>query len=80
MWWTFKVFGHESVSVLDGGMRAWRQEIGEVETSPPKSYSNATYPVPRKNESLVRSFEEITKLVKNRDKRIQIIDARSAKR
>jgi thiosulfate/3-mercaptopyruvate sulfurtransferase len=26
VWWTFRVFGHERVAVLDGGLPAWRAE------------------------------------------------------
>ncbi|KHJ86949.1 rhodanese-like protein [Oesophagostomum dentatum] len=24
-WWTFKVYGHEKVSILDGGLEAWKK-------------------------------------------------------
>jgi len=30
-WWTFKVFGHDNVRVLDGGLPAWVKENGELE-------------------------------------------------
>lgn len=30
-WWTFKVFGHANVQVLDGGLPAWLEEGGELE-------------------------------------------------
>jgi thiosulfate/3-mercaptopyruvate sulfurtransferase len=80
VWWTFKVFGHEAVSVLDGGLPAWKKEGGDLETSPPTEYTPTTYPVPKKNETLVRSFEQITELAKNVDKSVQILDARSAGR
>jgi len=32
-WWTWKVFGHEKVSVLDGGLPAWIASGGALETS-----------------------------------------------
>jgi thiosulfate/3-mercaptopyruvate sulfurtransferase len=35
-WWMFKVFGHDAVALLDGGMGAWESlESAELETSPP---------------------------------------------
>ena len=35
-WWMFKVFGHDAVALLDGGMRAWEKLDGApVETKPP---------------------------------------------
>lgn len=74
------MFGHQSVFVLDGGLPAWQRAGGNLETSPPKKYPAATYPVPSKNEDLVRSFEEISDLAKHRDEGVQILDARSSGR
>lgn len=39
VWWTFRVFGHENVSVLDGGLREWcsagySTESGDIEETP----------------------------------------------
>ncbi|KAG2273521.1 hypothetical protein Bca52824_056076 [Brassica carinata] len=33
VWWMFRVFGHESVWVLDGGLPKWRASGYEVESS-----------------------------------------------
>ncbi len=33
LWWLFKFFGHEKVSVLDGGLPAWKAKDHPVETS-----------------------------------------------
>jgi thiosulfate/3-mercaptopyruvate sulfurtransferase len=30
LWWLLRHFGHENVTVLDGGLRAWREEGGEL--------------------------------------------------
>ena len=32
VYWTFKVLGHDNVSILDGGMEAWSEADGEVST------------------------------------------------
>jgi len=61
-------------------MPAWQQENRELETTPPKEYQRVNYPVPKKVEDLVRSFEQITDIVRNKDATVQIIDARSTKR
>ena len=37
-WWTFKVFGHNAVSVLDGGFPKWIKEGLPIETSKPKAF------------------------------------------
>jgi thiosulfate/3-mercaptopyruvate sulfurtransferase len=34
LWWLFKAFGHEEVSVLDGGLTAWRAEGRPLEQGP----------------------------------------------
>ena len=36
VWWTFRVFGHDRVAVLDGGLRKWRAE-GRPRSPPPAS-------------------------------------------
>ena len=35
LWWMFRVFGHDNVSVLDGGLPAWMAEGGAVEAGAP---------------------------------------------
>jgi len=32
VWWTFKAFGHDRVSVLDGGLPAWISANGPIES------------------------------------------------
>jgi thiosulfate/3-mercaptopyruvate sulfurtransferase len=32
-WWTWHVFGHKKVAVLDGGLPAWKAAGGDVETT-----------------------------------------------
>jgi thiosulfate/3-mercaptopyruvate sulfurtransferase len=34
LWWLFKAFGHDEVSVLDGGLTAWLAESGPLERGP----------------------------------------------
>ena len=33
LWWLLRHFGHERVKVLDGGLRGWREEAGELSTA-----------------------------------------------
>ena len=37
VWWMFRLFGHENVSVLDGGLAAWRAINGPMETGDPQT-------------------------------------------
>ena len=34
LWWLLRHFGHEEVTVLDGGLRGWREEGGELQVGP----------------------------------------------
>ena len=57
VWWTFRVFGHDNVSILDGGIPKWRS-LGfpvtkEITTVTPNVFS-ATY-----RPHLVKNFEEV---------------------
>ncbi|MEM8988153.1 MAG: 3-mercaptopyruvate sulfurtransferase [Pseudomonadota bacterium] len=56
-WWTFRAMGHDRVAVLDGGLPAWRNAGGAVETGPavPASATYASAP----NVSLVKTAAEV---------------------
>lgn len=73
VWWTFRVFGHHAVSVLDGGLNAWKDISTDiatgVETVPAKSFK-ATY-----NSNLVKSMEDVLENIKD-GKLVQLVDAR----
>jgi thiosulfate/3-mercaptopyruvate sulfurtransferase len=34
LWWLLRHFGHDEVTVLDGGLRGWREEGGDLRTGP----------------------------------------------
>ncbi|RED50996.1 3-mercaptopyruvate sulfurtransferase [Aestuariispira insulae] len=76
VWWMFRVFGHEKVAILNGGLEAWKAVNGAMETGFPNvtaSRFRATYHAER-----VRSLKDMEhNLVENRD---LVIDARSAAR
>lgn len=84
LWWMFRVFGHDAVSVLDGGIGAWRAagfptESGNVQ--PPVR----RFKVAGVRSDLVRSAEEVLNLVRapaaRADARpVRLVDARSAAR
>ncbi len=35
VWWMFRVFGHDAVAVLDGGLPGWREQARAIETGEP---------------------------------------------
>jgi thiosulfate/3-mercaptopyruvate sulfurtransferase len=64
VYWTFRVFGHENVSVLNGGLPKWITEGRSTESGEPKPVSAADYKVAGVNEQLVRDYETIINNVK----------------
>jgi thiosulfate/3-mercaptopyruvate sulfurtransferase len=72
VWWTFRVFGHDRVAVLDGGLAAWRQQgravDGETVTPKPQSFT-ADF-----RTELLRKLDEVKALLGQPD--AQLLDAR----
>lgn len=73
VWWTFRVFGHDGVAVLDGGLRKWKAEGRPLESGPvaptPRRFT------PKFRPELVRDLERMRANLETR--REQIVDARS---
>jgi thiosulfate/3-mercaptopyruvate sulfurtransferase len=73
VWWMFRVFGHEDVAVLDGGLPKWKREgrpLSGERTAPRDRHFTA-----RVNSLLVRDFEQVKRnLASGRE---QVLDARS---
>lgn len=73
LWWTFRVFGHDRVSVLDGGLARWGAEGGpltdQLPVTTPRRFTAGFRP------NLVRDLEQMKALLTERD--AQILDARS---
>ncbi len=76
VWWTFRVFGHDDVAVLDGGLPKWLDEgrpINDQRVFPQERRLTA-----RRNGLLVRDIDQVLSNVKSQ--REQVLDARSAGR
>ena len=75
-WWMFRLFGHDKVAVLDGGMPAWTAEGRALEDGPvkpePTQFTAAFRP------ELVRRREDV--LANIGSKAAQVADARPAGR
>jgi thiosulfate/3-mercaptopyruvate sulfurtransferase len=73
VWWTFRVFGHDRVSVLDGGFANWKSKGLPIDADrvivEPRLFKAAF------DSNLVRNLGEIKALVG--DAAAEIIDARS---
>jgi len=76
VWWMFRVFGHQDVAVLDGGLPKWMAEGRAVETEVPEPRER--HFTGRRNASMVRDVTQIAGATKLRAE--QIVDARAAAR
>jgi thiosulfate/3-mercaptopyruvate sulfurtransferase len=47
LWWALDYFGHPSIQILDGGMEAWRQDVGEISTERPHRHPGSWRPEPQ---------------------------------
>ena len=75
-WWSFRVFGHEDVAVLDGGLPEWLSEGRPVDDGPGQAKSR--HFTARMNTFLVRDKAQVLANIKSR--REQVLDARAAGR
>jgi thiosulfate/3-mercaptopyruvate sulfurtransferase len=77
VWWTFRVMGHDDVTVLNGGLPKWKREGLPLESGEPRLRSTRHF-TSRRNADLVRDVSDIKALL--RDHSAEIVDARSADR
>lgn len=70
VWWMFRVFGHSSVSVLDGGLEKWCSD-GFPTTSDTTDVAKTTYKGSY-HANLVKNYEDIVRNLS--EKRYQVVD------
>lgn len=68
-WWMFKVFGHDDVAVLDGGLPKWKAENLPLEDGPPAKPQERHFTA-RFQSMLVRDKADVRKA-------LQVADARA---
>jgi len=73
VWWTFKMFGHENISILNGGLPAWINEGFSVSSGPAKSKTRSKYKPKPPSSKVTTLFDILSAQGANS----QIIDARS---
>jgi len=76
VWWMFRVFGHEDVAILDGGLPKWKRENKPLSDMP--EMSRERHFTARMNATMVRDLGQMkANLEAGRE---QVIDARSPDR
>mgnify|MGYP001024457173 FL=1 len=76
VWWMFRLYGHEDVAVLDGGLPKWLAEGRPTDDLPP--VPRERHFTSRYNNLLVRSVDQV--LDNCESQREQVVDARAAGR
>ena len=77
-WWMFKIFGHENIRIIDGGLKAWINSGGP--SSNEKSQTNETaYLANNKNLKLYDTLSNIMSDLESEKNKI-VIDARGEDR
>lgn len=72
VYWTFKVLGHDAVTILNGGFAGWQQQGLETESGPVSSHEPKTFQAnPR--EALIATTDQVEQA---RQSQAQLVDAR----
>jgi thiosulfate/3-mercaptopyruvate sulfurtransferase len=77
VWWLFRPYGYDTVSVLDGGLKAWKAENRPVGAGEARAPAAKTF-IPGGERNLLARWPDVLKSSTERD--TQILDARTAGR
>jgi thiosulfate/3-mercaptopyruvate sulfurtransferase len=78
VWWTLKVYGHENVKVVSGGLSALKKAGAEM-TSEVAKIKTAKYVAKDKNNDMIAGIDEVKAQVTSPDKNTILLDTRSQK-
>jgi thiosulfate/3-mercaptopyruvate sulfurtransferase len=76
LWWANRVYGHDQVKVLDGGLDKWQSEKRLVSTDLPARRSPATPWVPRPGPSILATAQDVA--AASSDPSVVVLDSRPA--
>jgi thiosulfate/3-mercaptopyruvate sulfurtransferase len=77
LWWMLRVFGHDNLAVLDGGLPAWNADGGAVESGIPAPAVPGSF-TPHYRAGMVRALDDIRRNLENHA--ALVLDARAAGR
>ena len=78
VWWTLKVYGHENVKVVSGGLSALKKAGAEMTTEVPE-IKTAKYVAKEKNNDMTATIDQVKAQVTSPDKNTILLDTRSQK-
>jgi thiosulfate/3-mercaptopyruvate sulfurtransferase len=74
VWWMFRAYGHDDVSLLDGGLAAWRAAGGSLETGDPAPAPRGDFDAELRT-GMIRSAAQVIEA--QRTGGAQVVDMRS---
>ena len=77
-WWMFKIFGHKNLKIIDGGLKAWKEQSGPLE-SKKTIFKDTAYIAQKVNYKLYENLDNIMDDLNNYRNKV-IIDARGEDR
>jgi thiosulfate/3-mercaptopyruvate sulfurtransferase len=75
IYWTFKYFGHENVSIVDGGFTSWKENNLKTKSGKVTLKQEDEYII-NENKSILRSYDDIVNNLETKNE--LIIDTRNA--
>lgn len=76
LWWTMKVYGHEKVKVVSGGLKALTDAGAEITKDVP-NITATKYTAQDKNIDMIASIDDVKSQVNNPDENVKLVDTRS---
>ena len=76
LWWACRLYGHDQVRVLDGGLDKWLAEDRPVTADRPNQRSSRTTWTPRPGPSILATAEDV--LAASADGSVAVLDSRPA--
>jgi thiosulfate/3-mercaptopyruvate sulfurtransferase len=76
LWWASRLYGHDDVKILDGGLDKWLAEGRPANADPPKARSTAAPWTPRPGPSILARAEDVVAAGSNPS--VVVLDSRPA--
>jgi thiosulfate/3-mercaptopyruvate sulfurtransferase len=78
-WWLLRLFGHDKVAALDGGLPKWRAEGRATEAGEPATPAPAVF-VPDLNTQRLAGIGDVKRIIAGNETGTMVLDARSKAR
>ena len=77
LWWTMKVYGHENIQVVSGGLKALQKAGAVTTTNKEPEIKTTEYKTEEKNTDMIATKEEVLEQVNNPSDDVVLLDVRS---